>query len=241
MGSTLRTGLGSTGGGTKAARTALLGLLALSLVSADDGGVKNTYYTCSLPDGRILMRETPCPRGAKTLSAREVVDKPRPAPSAEGQPRAAPDSAGTTEGATSDPGVGDQPFVDPSFDAGLLRMMMLRARLMKVVASLNSLKTSVMMYNAETGQWPTKASELGLDPKTMYTDEIKDVRFEGDGTIVAELTPGFGESKRIALQPRWTLGGAQLEWECLANFPEKLFNGMGAPPCKSRAIASAAR
>lgn len=237
----LRTGLSSFGGSAAFGRTALLWLLALSLVSADDGSVKNTYYTCSLPDGRILMRETPCPRGAKTLSAREVVEKPRPAPSAEEPLPTLPGEAEATEGATTEQVVGDQPFVDPSFDAGLLRMMMLRARLMKVVVSLQSLKTSVMMYNAETGEWPTKASELGLDPETMHTDEITGVQFGREGSIVAQLAPGFGDSKRIALLPRWTLGGAQLEWECVANFPEKLFKGMGAPPCKSRAIVSASR
>jgi len=226
---------------------ALLGLFALSLVSADDGSVKSTYYTCSLPDGRILMRETPCPSGAKMLSAREVVERPQPAPSAgesaSGQ-RELPASlgeAGTTEGATPDQLLKDGAFVDPSFDAGFISMMMLRARLMKVVASLHSLKTSVMMYNAETGQWPTKASELGLDPKTMYTDEIKGIEFGRDGSIVADLAPSFGENKRIAFHPRWTLGGAQLEWDCVANFPEKLFTGMGAPPCKSRVIGGTAR
>jgi hypothetical protein len=222
-------------------------LLALSLVSADDSSVSSTYYTCSLPDGRILMRETPCPSGAKTLSAREVVERSQPAPSAEesasGKPEL-PASLGetaTTEGATPDQLVKDGAFVDPSFDTGFISLIMLRARLMKVVASLHSLKTSVMMYNAETGQWPTKASELGLDPKTMYTDEITGVHFGQDGSIVADLAPGFGENKRIALHPRWTLGGAQLEWDCVANFPEKLFTGMGAPPCKSRAIAGTTR
>ena len=74
-----RMGRGLFGTAAAAGRTTLLGLLALSLVSADDSGVSSTYYTCSLPDGRILMRETPCPPGAKTLSAREVVERPQPA------------------------------------------------------------------------------------------------------------------------------------------------------------------
>ena len=168
----------------KAAASALpgLGLVALLLASPARA---DSYYTCRLADGSILMRDTPCPRGAATMSRRKV-----PA------------------------------------------SMMLRTRLSAVRASLHSLQTAVHVHYAEWGEWPTRPEDMGLDSETMSSDEIRAVHFQADGVIVAALSDRFGSNKRIALAPREVLGGARIQWQCFANYPESFVSD----GCKSRVI-----
>ena len=115
---------------------------------------------------------------------------------------------------------------------------MLRARLSGVLASLHELRNASMMHQVEMGSWPSRAEDMGLDGSTLQTNEIADVHFLADGTILAALKPLFGVNKLVAMQPVDELGGAQPGWKCRANFPKQVFSGMFASTCESRMIVS---
>jgi len=233
------------------AASCLAALLAAAPVAAGE------YYTCRDAQGRIAIRDTPCPGGTRTLSAEDVPEMsiPGESPSASDSPgpasrpsrltvipslpaSRAPGSADRTRGPSA---VGDAPFEDPDWEPGLIQLTMLRARFSGVLASLHNLRTASMMHQAENGSWPSSANDLGLDGSTMQSNEIADVHFLQDGTILAELKPLFGKSKFVAMQPVDELGGAQTGWKCRANFPEVVFSGMFASTCESRVIVAPKR
>ncbi|MBW2279921.1 MAG: DUF4124 domain-containing protein [Deltaproteobacteria bacterium] len=242
---------------------ALRGLAALSAAGslaatwiAAGSATAGEYYTCRDTRGRIEIRDTPCPAGARTLSAEDVPEMsiPRESPAGSGEARSAPKRpsrltivpslpASILPGAASRRGgpggpsaVRNAPFEDPDWDPGLIQLTLLRARFSGVLASLHSLRNASMMHQAENGFWPTSAEDMRLDGSTMQSKEIADVHFLPDGTILAELKPLFGKDKFVAMQPVEELGGAQTGWKCRANFPEKVFGGMFASTCESRVI-----
>ncbi len=242
------------------ARSFLICCLALAAGSLSTETRAGEYYTCRLAGGRIEMRDTPCPANARTLSARDVPEMSSPgeppgAGSAGSRAAAGPGRVNVIPTASVPASRGADPrsapslarsrapspvmaeaFVDPDWDVGFVATMLLRARFAGVLSSLHSLRNAAMMHEAENGAWPTRAEDMGLDGSTMQTNEIANVRFFGDGTILATLKPGFGKGKFVALQPVEELGGAQLGWKCRANFPKEFLGGSFGAGCESRAI-----
>ena len=143
-------------------------------ISRRDLLASTTYYTCKLRNGGILIRESPCPAGAETFSSEEVEEKP--AAVEEPQPPAAGVEPGAAPAASAEDGdaVRDEPFVDPSFESGFFSLVILRARLMKVVVSLQALKNSVMVYYMENGAVAARVKAGFLD-KTWYVASRNDL------------------------------------------------------------------
>ena len=240
------------------ARPFLICCLALAAWSLSAEARAGEFYTCRLAGGRIEMRDTPCPANARTLSARDVPEMSIPGepPGAGSRAAAGPGRVDVIPAASvpaasvpasrgADPSlarprapspVKAEAFVDPDWDPGFIATMLLRARFAGVLSSLHNLRNAAMMHEAEIGAWPTRAEDMGLDGSTMQTNEIANVRFFGDGTILATLKPGFGKGKFVALQPVEELGGAQLGWKCRANFPKEFLGGSFGAGCESRAI-----
>lgn len=212
---------------------------ALAAVLLGGPAAADDFYSCRLPNGRIEMRDTPCPAGAKALEAQPgrvtVVPGARATATTGTDTRPAPGSPVQRAPLPVHP-VKSTPFVDPDWKAGFLEQMLLRARFAGVLSSLHNLRNASMMYNAEQGGWPARAEDLGLDGGKMQTDGIADVAFLPDGTILAALKPGFGEGKFVGMMPKEELGGAQLGWKCVANFPASFFGGSFGASCQSRRI-----
>ena len=100
------------------------------------------------------------------------------------------------------------------------------------MTELSSLKLYVMMHYAEFGQWPTGPAELGLDARTLHSDDVRQVEFQPGGTIAARLAEDFGPDKHLWLIPRETLGGANMSWDCRTDLSPMAFGKVLNSLCK---------
>lgn len=121
-------------------------------------------------------------------------------------------------------------------DEKIRQKFIIHAQLTSAVAALVPIRMMVLTYYQEFGAYPESLSDIGLDPAEMTDNvNIKGVRLEKEGIIVAELEEKFGNSKRIALIPSSTMGGLQTRWECVTNVDASAFDHKRYPICEPKA------
>ncbi len=200
------------------ARVATWALLVLALLGLASASSAQDLLVCEDSQGRPFLTHPPCPPGSSYVrrhpsGSSAPVRDPAAAPG-----KKLPDAA--------------ENALDPADTARVARAVR-AARFKRALAGLGTLRIYSLSYYNESGEWPTRPKQLGLDPKTLFNEDIARVDFRKDGTIEAHLRPDFGEDKRIWLHPKTVLGGAQIRWNCRTNLSLPKQPGLGAGDCHS--------
>lgn len=172
-------------------------------------------YKCQAADGKYLYSDKPCVENTKTIYKK----------------KSAPNISGS---------VGRGEFVDtkateePAPDQAATYIF--RARFVSVVASLTPVKMAAVEYLMLQGKWPKNLQDLGLDPRSVNSSLVDQVKIKDDGVIVATLDQSFGKYKKIVLTPKTVMGGTHVEWHCASNFTRAQLGDGQQQICESRKI-----
>ena len=200
-----------------------MGLLGLGVSGAEARAA--SIQTCERANGNLFFTDTGCPAGSRLVKREVIPNQPKPSrtPVQEEPSEVSAVSAIPAEAPRPDPNEALPPAS---------QRMLLRSQLGRAVSELTTLKMHSLMYFSEFGAWPSTPEELGLDPKTLHTEDISAVSFLANGTIAAQLRERFGTNKHLWLVPSETLGGASMGWKCRTDLSARIYGKMLTSLCQ---------
>jgi hypothetical protein len=116
--------------------------------------------------------------------------------------------------------------------------ILLAARLANAVSSISPIRTYLLEYYYSMGQWPESLDQLGLDPVTLYSQDIEAVQLGRDGIVQARLSQAFGNGKFLELLPYEEMSGTSMRWRCRSNLPYALLNELRGLNCQAVPFAT---
>ncbi len=134
-------------------------------------------------------------------------------------PSVTPRVAPAAEARVSDNPPRDEPQglsgVMNSLTFGALR----KSKVAQALGLVTPLKTQVAQYYLETGEWPSSFVDMQLSSRELREPGlIEQVEMRLGGVIQIALDPAeFGSGRIVQLQPRETMGGTSLSWDCKTN------------------------
>jgi hypothetical protein len=96
------------------------------------------------------------------------------------------------------------------------------AAFMQALSLMSTFKMYIMEYYMMEGSYPTSLKSIGLKPEDMKTSShLSDLTISSNGGIYALGNEDMGTDKVILLQPKQTMGGHYMEWDCSTNLEIK--------------------